>query len=145
MLNNAPEGYENLGMAMVYANIGIFYRDITTNITEASDKGQYKPLYENLLELTNSVAKDENESEIVRLELLELARSAIQQYATKFKLDEVTEEQLKELYESVGETTSSIETTADKTAEMKASILSNLPDTDSAIISAYATSRGENE
>lgn len=145
VLNNAPEGYENLGMATVYANIGIFYRDITTNITEASDKGQYKPLYENLLELTNSVAKDENESEIVRLELLELARSAIQQYATKFKLDEVTEEQLKELYESVEETTNSLETTADKTAEMKASILSNLPDTESAIISAYETSRGGNE
>ena len=126
VLDNAPEDYENLGMAKVYANIGMFYRDITTNITEASDKGKYKPLYENLLELVNSVANDENESEIVRLELLELSRSAVQQYATKFKVDEVSEEDLIKLYESVSKIAESIETTTDKTFEIKMRILSNL-------------------
>lgn len=142
VLDNAPENYENLGMAKVYASIGIFYRDITTNITEANDKGKYKPLYENLIKLINSVAKDENESEIVRLELNELTRSAIQQYATKFKVDGITEEQLTKLYETVAEITKSIETTADKTSEMKVKIISNLPDTKSAIESAYSTSKG---
>lgn len=142
VLDNAPEDYENLGMAKVYANIGVFYRDITTNITEANDKGKYKPLYENLTELINSVAKDANESEIVRLELNELTRSAIQQYTTKFKVDGITEEQLTKLYETVAEITKSIETTADKTSEMKAKIISNLPDTKSAIESAYSTSKG---
>ena len=145
VIDNAPEGYENLGMAKVYANIGIFYRDITTNITEANDKGKYKPLFENLTELMKTVAADENESEIVRLELIELTRGAIQQYATKFKVDGITEEQLIELYTSVANTVNSIETTADKTDELKATTVSNLPDTKAAIESAYGTSKGGNE
>lgn len=145
VIDNAPEGYENLGMAKVYANIGIFYRDITTNITEASDKGKYKPLFENLTELMASVAANESESEIVRLELIELTRGAIQQYATKFKVDGITENQLTELYASVANTVNSIETTADKTDELKATTVSNLPDTKAAIESAYGTSKGGNE
>lgn len=145
VIDNAPDGYENTGMARVYANIGIFYRDITTNITEANDKGKYKPLFENLTELMNSVATDENESEIVRLELIELTRGAIQQYATKFKIDGITEAQLTELYNSVANTVSLIETTADKTDELKATTVSNLPDTKNAIESAYGTSKGGNE
>lgn len=145
VIGSAPEGYENLGMAKVYANIGIFYRDITTNITEANDKGKYKPLFENLTELMNSVAANESESEIVRLELIELTRGAIQQYATKFKVDGITEEQLTDLYNSVANTVNSIETTADKTDELKATTVSNLPDTKAAIESAYGTSKGGNE
>lgn len=145
VIDNAPDGYENTGMARVYANIGIFYRDITTNITEANDKGKYKPLFENLTELMNSVATDENESEIVRLELIELTRGAIQQYATKFKIDGITEAQLTELYNSVANTVNSIETTADKTDELKATTVSNLPDTKNAIESAYGASKGGNE
>lgn len=145
VIDNAPEGYANLGMAKVYANIGIFYRDITTNITEANDKGKYKPLFENLAELMSSVAADESESEIVRLELIELTRGAIQQYATKFKVDGITEDQLTELYNSVANTVNSIETTADKTDELKATTVSNLPDTKAAIESAYGTSKGGNE
>ncbi len=145
VIDSAPEGYGNLGMAKVYANIGIFYRDITTNITEANDKGKYKPLFENLTELMNSVAANENESEIVRLELIELTRGAIQQYATKFKVDGITEEQLTELYNLVANTVNSIETTADKTDELKATTVSNLPDTKAAIESAYGTSKGGNE
>lgn len=145
VIDSAPDGYENLGMAKVYANIGIFYRDITTNITEANDKGKYKPLFENLTELMNSVAANENESEIVRLELIELTRGAIQQYATKFKVDGITEDQLTELYNSVANTVKAIETTADKTDELKATTVSNLPDTKAAIESAYGTSKGGNE
>lgn len=142
VLDNAPDGYENLGMARVYTNIGIFYRDITTNITEASDKGKYKPLVDNLSELMDSVAMDANESEIVRLQLIELTRGAIQQYATKFKVDGVTETQLTGLYQNVVNSVNSIGTTTEKTEALKTSIVSNLPDTKSAIESAYGTSKG---
>lgn len=142
VLDNAPDGFENLGMARVYANIGVFYRDITTNITEASDKGKYKPLVDNLTELMNSVAMDANESEIVKLQLIELTRGAIQQYATKFKVDGVTEVQLLELYKLIVDTVNSIETTTEKTEALKATTVSNLPDTKSAIESAYGTSKG---
>lgn len=141
VLDNAPDDYENLGMAKVYANIGVFYRDIATNITEANDKGQYEPLFENLTKLMNSAAVDENESEIVRLELIELTRGTIQQYATKFKLDGVSETQLSGLYKLVSDTVNSIDTTTDKTDELKNMIISNLSDTNKAIKSAYGTNK----
>lgn len=137
VIENANEDYENLGMATVYANIGIFYRDITTNITEANDKGKYEPLFENLSELINCVAIDESESEIVRLELLELTRIAIQQYASKFKIDGITQLDIERLYDDVVEIVYSVETTTDKTDEMKLATIVNLSDTLVAIKTAY--------
>lgn len=142
VLDYAPEGYENIAMARVYANIGEFYRDITTNITEASDKGKYRPLLDDLTELMDSVATDSTESEIVRLELLELTRSAIQQYATKFKVDGVTREELEKLLDQVSEVVESIQTTTDKTEEMQQNIERLLPDTIKAVEAAYTTNGG---
>ncbi len=145
VIDNAALDYENLTMATVYANIGIFYRDITTNITEASDKGQYAPLFENLSELINTVATNSDESEIVILELIELTRSAIEQYSTKFKIDLVSQAELQELFDLIVEIIYDIETTADKTRELKETILSNLDKTQAAIDAAYGTSEGGNE
>ncbi len=142
VLDNAPEGYENLGMARVYANIGIFYRDITTNITEASDKGQYAPLFNNLKELVSTVAADEAEKEIVRLEMLEMARSAVQQYATKFKLDDVPRDELSRMHSTISAIVRSISPTADTTEEKQNHILTLLPDTLRAIDAAYGTKKG---
>ncbi|MDO5124747.1 MAG: serine/threonine protein kinase, partial [Eubacteriales bacterium] len=121
------------------------YREITTDITEASDKGKYKPFFDNINELLNSVAIDENESEIVRLELLELSRSAIQQYATKFKGDGISETDIMKMYDLVEKTVTEITTTADKTEEKKNKTVSLLSDTKQAIITAYGTKTGGNE
>ena len=149
VLDNAPDGYENLGMAKAYANIGIFYRDITTNITEASDKGKYKPLFDNLSNLMDSVAADENESEIVRLELIELSRSAIQQYATKFKVDGVTEDQLSGLYDKITSTLKTIsgeweDDSEDIRTQKKENIEKLLEDTKATLETAFGTSKGGN-
>ena len=145
VIENAPEGYKNLNMAKVYANIGTFYRDITTDITEAGDKGKYKPFFDNINELLNSVAIDEDESEIVRLELLELSRSAIQQYATKFKGDGISEKDIIKMFELVEKTVTGITTTADKTEEKKNKTVSLLSDTKQVIETAYGTKTGGNE
>lgn len=142
--DKAPEDYANKGMAETYANIGIFYRDITMNVTEASDKGQYITLYDNLNNLLNTVAIDNEESEIVRLELLELSRSALQQYATKFKVDEVAEEDILTMLDLISETVQSIETTTDKTEEKKENIIALLEDTRNAVETAYGTTGGGN-
>lgn len=147
VLENAPEGYENLGMARAYANIGIFYRDITTNVMEASDKGKYTPLFENLQELLRTVASDENESEIVRLELIELCRSAIQQYATKFKVDGITENELSGLYSDIVTVLNRIggeweNDSTDVRTIKKSGIKNLLDDTQAAIDIAYGTSGG---
>lgn len=143
--SDVPEGYKDYGMASAYANIGSFYRNIARYVVEASDKGQYKPFFENMLKLLNSVAINENESEIVRLELLEMSRSALQQYATKFKGDGITQKQMQDMYTTISDTVNSIATSADKTEEKKNNTISLLDDTKNAIETAFGTSKGGNE
>ncbi len=142
VVNQAPEDYENLGMAKAYASIGMFYRDITTNITEASDKGNYKPLFDNLTELIPAVAENADENEIVRLELVELARGALQQYATKFKIDGVSEQEILSLYQQLEQVTDAIQTTTDVTDAKRSTIKGLMPDTLTAIRTAYGTDAG---
>lgn len=142
VVDQAPQDYENLGMARAYASIGMFYRDITTNITEASDKGNYKPLFDNLTELIPAVAENADENEIVRLELVELTRGALQQYATKFKVDGVTEQEILSLYQQLEQVTDAIQTTTDVTDAKRSTIKSLMPDTLTAIRTAYGTDAG---
>ncbi|MDO4802069.1 MAG: serine/threonine-protein kinase [Prevotellaceae bacterium] len=148
VINNAPAGYENLGMAKAYANIGTFYRDITTDVKEASDKGKYKPLFENLTDLIDTVASDEKESEIVRLELIELTRSAIQQYSTKFKIDGVTHDELNALYGKIEKLLSSISVPTNDNTDVrtvkKANTMKYMEDTQKAIDIAFGTDKGGN-
>ena len=142
VVDQAPQDYENLGMVKAYASIGMFYRDITTNITEASDKGNYKPLFDNLTELIPAVAENADENEIVRLELVELTRGALQQYATKFKVDGVTEQEILSLYQQLEQVTDAIQTTTDVTDAKRSTIKSLMPDTLTAIRTAYGTDAG---
>lgn len=142
VVDQAPQDYENIGMAKAYASIGMFYRDITTNITEASDKGNYKPLFDNLTELIPAVAENADENEIVRLELVELTRGALQQYATKFKVDGVTEQEILSLYQQLERVIDAIQTTTDVTDAKRSTIKSLMPDTLTAIRTAYGTDAG---
>ena len=142
VVDQAPQDYENLGMAKAYASIGMFYRDITTNITEASDKGNYNPLFDNLTELIPAVAENADENEIVRLELVELTRGALQQYATKFKVDGVTEQEILSLYQQLEQVIDAIQTTTDVTDAKRSTIKSLMPDTLTAIRTAYGTDAG---
>lgn len=148
VINNAPEGYENLGTAKAYANIGTFYRDIATHVKEASDKGKYKPLYDNLNDLIDTVASDEKESEIVRLELIELARSAIQQYSTKFKIDGVTYDELDTLYTKINKLLSSISVPTNDSTDVrtvkKSNTLEYMEETKNAIEIAFGTNKEGN-
>lgn len=139
VINNAPSDYENLGMVQVYSSVGEFYRDIAINAIEASDKGMYAPFFDKITILTDEVFRDEKESDIVRLELLELARGAMQQYATKFKADGIMLEQQLSLYEKIKANVEKIETTTETTAEIKNNIVDMLDDTYVAITIAYET------
>ena len=117
------------------------------NITEASDKGKYKPFFLSLEELMRSVAHNSSESEIVRLELIETARSAIHQYSTKFKIDGVTEEQLTELYNEIGICLDEIDVSDDEDdirAVRKEYTRSRLEDTLNAMKLAYSTTKDGN-
>lgn len=143
VVENAPEGFKNLGMAKAYENIGIFYRDYQTAQKEADDAGTYKPLYDNLVELLDSIAADTEESKIVRLELLDTAQSAISTFATEFKNDGVLQSQMLGLYDKIAENLENMGPLKDDMAKKKASIEERLPKTKDDIEAAYNT-RKEN-
>lgn len=77
---------KKLGLAKVYAEIGTFYKkviDLTT--METIEDSEYIRLFENIRNMVDEIASDSSESDIVRLELLGMARFALRQYAIDFK------------------------------------------------------------
>lgn len=139
VLDNAPPEYENLGMAKVYASIGKFYAEIAIDSVEGNDKGKYAPFFADLVELTNEVLNDDAESEIVKLELMDLARGAMQQYGTRFKGEGITKDQQTELYELIKKSVEGMNATTEVTQNLKDTILEHLEDTRQAIELAYGT------
>jgi serine/threonine-protein kinase len=135
VMSYAPENYENIEMARIYHDIGVFNRDITLNVEEASDKGDYLPYFENIIELLNTVNQDENE--IVNLELYKLAMYSIDNYARKFKADGVTETDIRNVYEDVKNRTRNMTTTTDKTTQIKEYIVQRFESADKSIENAY--------
>lgn len=138
-LDNAPPEYENLGMAKVYASIGKFYAEIAIDSVEGNDKGKYAPFFADLVELTNEVLNDDAESEIVKLELMDLARGAMQQYGTRFKGEGITKDQQTELYELIKKSVEGMNATTEVTQNLKDIIMEHLEDTRQAIELAYGT------
>ena len=95
-LEYLEDGDSKKSIALVYERIGSFYRDIATNIVEASDQGMYKTLFEDFQTLFQEVAVKEEEGEMVRLELLEFMAESIEQYAGKMRGDQVTRSAMEE-------------------------------------------------
>ena len=141
VLSNSSEDYPNRGMADAYASIGKFNRGIAQWIIEASDSGKYLPFYNDLENLTVQLASNEGESEIVRLEILDMATSALQQYSTKFKQDGVSYESVSGLYDLIDTIVRSVNTTTDKTEDKKADIIAKLPYALNAIEAAYGSDK----
>lgn len=152
-LKNCDDDYKYKNMAKVYREIGAFYRDISINTVEASDKGIYKPFFDNLNELLNSVGNDETESDMVRLELYEICRSALQQYATKFRGEDVAQSELEtmyytieshinKMYDALSDNKKNSDTGQGKDVELLKETRKLLPDTLAAIQLAYSTQKG---
>jgi eukaryotic-like serine/threonine-protein kinase len=103
-------------MAVIYREIGRFNQDITILVEEASDKGKYKPYWENIKELMKLI---DDESEIVKLELYRLTMFSVEQHARKFKADGVTESDIRSVVESVKKSTNNVDVSTDKTIAIK--------------------------
>ncbi|MBR4083930.1 MAG: serine/threonine protein kinase [Lachnospiraceae bacterium] len=139
VIQNASEDYPNLGMAKAYAFIGEFYRDVDGLKMEASDRGLYMPFFQKLDELMTAVCEDDKESEMVKLEMLELARFSIHKYATDFKKDGVTEDEILSLFDRLNSYLEGVRTTTDMTDTMKLESLKMMVETQKAITTAYGT------
>ena len=137
VIDNAAPDYQNLNMARVYSEIGIFYRDIVTHVVEGDDQGKYQPFFENLQNLVPEIIENSNETEIVKLELMELTRAAIQQYAVKFRSDGVEEKDITALLDTVAKSLEDVETTSDTTESKRQQSIDLLPATYETLAAAY--------
>ncbi|MEH7436897.1 serine/threonine-protein kinase [Neobacillus drentensis] len=126
-------------MATIYRDIGRFNRDITLNIEEASDKGKYKPYWDDMKHLNQMIEQNPDESEIVKLELYKLTMYSIETYARKFKLDGVKESEIRSVTEAVKQSTNRVAVTAEKTETIKNEVISRFAVTEQAIAHAYRT------
>ena len=124
-------------MSTIYRDIGKFNRDITLNIEEASDKGKYGPYWENINELVSMVMSSEDESEIIELEIYKLAMYSIETYARKFKADGVSQEDMIQLFNTVKEAVADVDTTSDKTEQLKNDVVARFDSVETAITNAY--------
>lgn len=141
VIEYAPDDYPNKNTAEVYSAVGDFYNSITELQKTGEDKGMYSKFFDNLISLMKTVGKNENETEIVRLEILELARSAVQQYATKFKRDGVEQSDIDSMLTDIGNIAENLDTDL----ELKDTILGLLDDTRADVALAYGTGKGGNE
>lgn len=130
-------GSSNYLMATIYKDIGKFNRDINLNIEEASDKGQYSPYWENIKELVSTISNSKNESEIIELEVYKLSMYSIENYARKFKSDGVEQTDMFDLYNIVKQAIPKVDTTSDKTEQIKNDVTSRLASAEKAIENAY--------
>ena len=126
-------------MATVYRDIGEFNRDINLNVQEATDtKEMYSSYWTNLSDLVEIITQSKDESEIVELEIYELTMNSIEQYARKFKNKaNVSQSDMQQLFDTVKEALNDVSTTSDTTEDIKASVVSRVEQTQSAIDNAY--------
>lgn len=124
-------------MATTYRDIGVFNRDITLNIEEASDQGTYAPYWENMRQLMELVSSDEEESEMIQLEVYKLVLYSVETYARKFKADGVEREDMEGLLEVAMDRTQKLPTTSDKTEQMKGQVMERFDAAQAAIENAY--------
>lgn len=125
VIEYTEEDDKNRGTAEVYYAVGDYYAKKTDLQTTGGDKGIYRDFFDNLTSLLESVGKNETETEIVRLEMLELARSSIREDATKLKRDGVSLEEILNTLEEIQHITERLDTDL----EYKNIILNLLPNT----------------
>ncbi len=137
VIDSASEKFPDLGRAKVYYNIGNFYNSILIATKEGTDKGMYKDLFNDCALLVNTIAVDEDELEVVRLESLNFTLNSIASYATKIKTDGIKREDVNTLIATIENTTATI----DSNLEVKDSIMKNLESTKEIVETAYGTKK----
>lgn len=131
------ESKEYFKMSIIYRDIGIFNRDITINVAEGSEKGQYEEYYSKIKELLSMVESSPDESEIVKLELYRLIMYSIENYVKNFKEMGILYEDVQGIYDRVKKLTENMSPNAQVTEQIKAEVMERLEQTQEAIHNAY--------
>lgn len=131
------ESKEYYKMSIIYRDIGIFNRDITINVAEGSEKGQYEEYYSKIKELLSMVESSPDESEIVKLELYRLIMYSVENYIKNFKETGILYEDVQGMYDRVKKLTENMSPNAEVTEQIKAEVMERLERTQEAINNAY--------
>lgn len=124
-------------MSIIYRDIGIFNRDITINVAEGAEKGQYEKYYSKIKELLGIIEVSPDESEIVKLELYRLIMYSIENYAKNFKETGILYEDVQGMYDKVKELTEDMSPNAEVTEEIKEEVTRRFEQTQKSINNAY--------
>ena len=122
-------------LATTYEQIGLFYKNITVSVNEASDKGMYIEYFNNLSSLMSEM--DEEQSEMLKLEVYKLCINSLETYAYKIASDGVSKENEMMMLENIIGIVEKMETTSEKTDTMKTEILERNDFVREAIEKAY--------
>ena len=138
---NNPENIKKLDLAESYKEIGSFYDEIASRIKEGRDDGAYQKLFRNMELLINNLErKDKEKTMIVRLELIEMIRYALDKYAADFNRDGITKPEINLLYTRMYKAFEEIEIDESHPLYEKwKNIEKNIPDTEREIEIAYRT------
>lgn len=127
--NNEIE-YNHYSMAQIFRDIGIFNRDYSMNIQEASGSGTYIEYWDNLGQLKTYLESHPDEEELVAWEGYRVIVFSIENYMTKFRSDGVSEGDMRTICNQLGNDINSLEATDEKTQEIRDYIVGRLtPDT----------------
>lgn len=86
---------KNINSARIYLGVGQFSRDIVTKVKQGEDKGLYSEYFNNLDKLTSQV--DSKTPDMVRLELVDIIFTALDDYGDNIKDDGISTDQIKSL------------------------------------------------
>ncbi|MDE7430332.1 MAG: serine/threonine protein kinase [Lachnospiraceae bacterium] len=124
-------------MSIIYRDIGIFNRDITINVAEGAEKGQYEKYYFKIKELLGIIEVSPDESEIVKLELYRLIMYSIENYVKNFKETGILYEDVQGMYDKVKELTENMSPNAEVTEEIKEEVTRRFEQTQKSIDNAF--------
>ncbi len=128
-------GSDNYQLANTYEQIGTFYKEITVRVNEASDKGMYIEYFNSLSALLTGMGDEQ--SEMLKLEVCKLCMNSLETYAYKIGTDGVSKESQTQMLDSIVSMVEGMETSSDKTNEMKEEILKRTESARDSIEKAY--------
>lgn len=134
----SSEQVRNLNMATAYASIGDFYANVDTNIQEGNEAGIFKETFKNFENLISTIAADQNEVEIVRLNLIDFTLYTMIKYTGNLKNDGVTQQQIQGLHQQIEKTLSDIIPSSNITQNLKQKADNNLKKADKSIDIYYS-------
>ena len=118
--------FSHYSMSQIFRDIGIFNRDYSLNIQEASGNGTYITYWNNLNQMMDYLDSNGEEEELVLWEGYQVISFSVENYMNKFKVDGVTREEMETLCTRLQEVVNRLDATDEKTETLRDGMRSRL-------------------